>query len=188
MRLYKNVDIADLKSIFSKGILPISKLGYTNWQDNKRANNAEDKVYLFSPLSERNSFIQYGIALLEIEIDGAVKSEVQKNDGNKGLYEEYIVDDVKPSQIKKVYIPEFLKSRIDIDFVKDIDISYCGFVADVNYAEKSSHLWYEGKTNDDILSRFAKTASVLSATSFNFFRGVTEWHTMIDLYNISYLL
>ena len=35
--------------------------------------------------------------------------------------------------------------------------------------------------------QFAKTAPLIDSTEFNFFRGVTEKRTMIDLYNIEYI-
>ena len=68
MMLYKNVDIKDLESILQKGILSLNKSGNNNWNEDKRANNSCDVVYLFKPLTEENSFCQYGAALLEIDI------------------------------------------------------------------------------------------------------------------------
>ena len=68
MVLYKNVDVIDLESILSKGILSLNKSGNNNWGDHKRANNSCDVVYLFKPLTDKNSFCNYGTALLEINI------------------------------------------------------------------------------------------------------------------------
>ena len=40
---------------------------------------------------------------------------------------------------------------------------------------------------DDILEQFAKTAEIMDASEFNFFRGITDRRTMIDLYDIQYV-
>ena len=40
---------------------------------------------------------------------------------------------------------------------------------------------------DDILEQFAKTAEIMDASEFNFFRGITEKREMIDLYDIQYV-
>ena len=39
----------------------------------------------------------------------------------------------------------------------------------------------------DVLEQFAKTAEIIDASSFNFFRGMTEKRTIIDLYDIQYV-
>lgn len=44
---YKNVDIRDLQSILSKGILSFDASGNDNWESGKRVSNATDVVYLF---------------------------------------------------------------------------------------------------------------------------------------------
>lgn len=112
MKLFKNVDVRDLKSILDKGILPIKELGHSNWVDGKRANNSEEAVYLFNPLSEVNSFVAYGLILLEVDVDNAKGAEIADNDHHRGMYEEYVVDKVLPKQIKSIYAPEVLKNRI----------------------------------------------------------------------------
>ena len=45
MILYKNVDIKDLESILTKGILSLNVSGNNNWDDGKRADNSCDVVY-----------------------------------------------------------------------------------------------------------------------------------------------
>lgn len=42
MILYKNVDICDLKSIITKGILSMNECQNNNWDENKRATNDTD--------------------------------------------------------------------------------------------------------------------------------------------------
>ena len=116
MILYKNVDIKDLESILSKGILSLNKSGNNNWDENKRANNSCDVVYLFKPLTDENSFCNYGTALLEINIpDNDVKeNQLLNNDRYNGKYIEYIADEVPAQCIKAIYIPKIFKGRIDL--------------------------------------------------------------------------
>lgn len=49
---YKNVDIYDLPSILENGLLSMDESGNNNWQDNNRADNRTDVVYLFRPVNE----------------------------------------------------------------------------------------------------------------------------------------
>lgn len=98
MKLYKNVSSEDLEKILKEGILPISKTGNDNWEGNRRANNSTEVVYLFNPTSEVKSFTQYGDVVLEVEVE-AYRNEIAPNDSNRGMYEEYIVAEVKPEQI-----------------------------------------------------------------------------------------
>ena len=86
---FKNVDICDLPSILKKGILSMNASKNYNWSSGKRANNSKDVVYLFRPTGFENSFVRYGIALLEVEVDG-VENELLDGDINKGKYIEYI--------------------------------------------------------------------------------------------------
>jgi hypothetical protein len=98
MKLYKNVSSEDLEKILKEGILPISKTGNDNWEGNRRANNSTEVVYLFNPTSEVKSFTQYGDVVLEVEVE-AYRNEIAPNDSNRGMYEEYIVAEVKPEEI-----------------------------------------------------------------------------------------
>jgi len=98
MKLYKNVSSEDLEKILKEGILPISKTGNDNWEGNRRANNSTEVVYLFNPTSDVTSFTQYGDVVLEVEVE-AYRNEIAPNDSNRGMYEEYIVAEVKPEQI-----------------------------------------------------------------------------------------
>lgn len=113
MKLFKNVPLEDLESILELGILPISETGNNNWEDGKRVDNSTEVVYLFSPVNELNSFIQYGSVLLEVEIKAATKNKIEENDVNRGKYNEYVVSEVKTNEIKNVYIPVFLKKFVD---------------------------------------------------------------------------
>ena len=183
MILYKNVDIKDLESILSKGILSLNVSGNNNWDDGKRADNSCDVVYLFRPLTEENSFCNYGVALLEIDIpDNEVKeNQLLENDRYNGKYIEYITDEVSVQYIKTIYIPKIFKERIDLPENILSKITWCGM--------KANYYGDENKENcpDEVLKQFAKTAEIMDASEFNFFRGVTEKRTMIDLYDIQYV-
>jgi len=101
LKLYKIVDREDLDKILKEGILPISKTGNNNWENNRRADNSTEVVYLFKPLTEQLNFSQYGDVLLEVETT-AYKNEILPNDRNRGKYEEFITYEVKPEEIKGV--------------------------------------------------------------------------------------
>ena len=76
MLLYKNVDMCDIESIISKGILSMDECGNDNWSDGKRANNDTSVVYLFKPLGDVNSFPNYSVALLEVDCDANKKNQM----------------------------------------------------------------------------------------------------------------
>ena len=183
MILYKNVDIKDLESILTKGILSLNVSGNNNWDDGKRADNSCDVVYLFRPLTEENSFCNYGIVLLEIDIpdDEIKENQLLKNDRYNGKYVEYIADKVEVDCIKSIYIPKLFKNRIDLPIEIMSRITWCGI--------KANHYGDDGKENCpvEVLEQFAETAEIMDASSFNFFRGVSEKREIIDLYDIQYI-
>ena len=181
MILYKNVDIKDLESILTKGILSLNASGNNNWDYGKRADNSCDVVYLFKPLTEENSFCNYGAALLEVEVDDVIENKLSEKDVHNGKYVEYITNEVKPEEIKAIYIPELFKERIDLPQKVMNKITWCGI--------KANYYGEDGKENcpDGVLERFAKTAEIMSANTFNFFRGENEDRTMIDLYDVEYV-
>ena len=183
MILYKNVDIKDLESILSKGILSLNVSGNNNWDDGKRADNSCDVVYLFRPLTEENSFCNYGVALLEIDIsdDEIKENQLLENDGYNGKYVEYIADKVVADCIKSIYIPKLFKNRVALPIEIMSRITWCGI--------KANHYGDDGKENCpvEVFEQFAKTAEIMDTSSFNFFRGVSEKREMIDLYDIQYI-
>lgn len=103
MKFYKVVSSEDLEKILKEGILPISKTGNDNWENDGRADNSTEVVYLFNPLTEKKDFKQYGDVLLTVETT-AYKNEIEPNDANKGKYEEYITFEVKPDEIINVEV------------------------------------------------------------------------------------
>lgn len=182
MKLFKNVDIKDLKSIVANGILPISATGNNNWKDGNRANNSTEVVYLFDTTSVSNSFVKYGAALIEVEVEDAIISEIENNDVNKELYNEYTVKKVEVANIKKIYIPSIFKDYIDNALIGGIEISWCGISAkmyddDYNCVDAYSI----------VLAQFAKTAPIGDANDYNYFRGVNTNRHMIDLYDVRYI-
>ena len=180
MKLYKNVDIKDLKNILSEGILPISKTNNNNWDSGKRADNSSDVVYLFSSVSSQNSFPRYGVALVEVSVE-ATENIIANNDANSGEYIEYIAEEVAPANILKVYIPEIFKSYINAELLEAVKVTWVELTAEV-YGENVLE-----NADQELLRQFAKTAP-LSTSEFNFFRGVKENKEMFNLYNINYAL
>lgn len=183
MVLYKNVDIKDLEPILKNGILSLNESGNDNWNDGKRADNSCNVVYLFKSLMEENSFCNYGAALLEIDIvdDKVKENQLLENDVNFGKYIEYVVDKVDDDCIKAIYVPKLFKDRIDLPEEILSKITWCKL--------KANHYGKNGKENcpDDALEQFAKTAEIMDASEFNFFRGKNEDRTMIDLYDVRYI-
>ena len=108
MKLFKNVGLQELKDILKNGILPISVTGNDNWEENNRSNNSKDVVYLFSPKTELNTFMQYGLVLLEVETENAIKNEFMKNDVNKDCYDEFIKDKIEPNDVNKDCYDEYI--------------------------------------------------------------------------------
>lgn len=157
-----------------------------NGNDGKRADNFCDVVYLFSPLSEINSFCQYGVVLLEVDVpDDMVKeNELDVRDVNHGKYVEYIIDRVQSDYIKKIYIPQLFKERVD----------YCGEISldtlsKVYWCDFSAKIYgKDGKIvcPDYMLQHFSRTAEIMNSNSFNFFRGKRN-NKVIDLYDVKYV-
>lgn len=177
MKLYKNVDILDLNNILKDGILPISKTGNDNWGENKRSNNSKDVVYLFEALNQGDSFMHYGLVLIEIDINDAVLNEIDDFDINKGEYIEYIASEVPVNNIKGIYIPKIfeepLRAKYEVDF-SEIDVKF----VDVEFLVYSPELGEYILANDEDKSIFVDTAN-LSTSDFNYLRGIKN-NRMLD--------
>lgn len=177
MKLFKNVDILDLNSILKDGILPISKTGNDNWSDGNRSNNSKDMVYLFEALNKGDSFMHYGIVLIEVDIDDAILNEIDDFDANKGQYVEYIASEVPINNIEGIYIPKIfeepLRAKYEVDF-SEIDVKF----VDVEFLVYSSELGEYILANEDDKSIFVNTAN-LSTSDFNYLRG-TKNNKMLD--------
>lgn len=201
---YKNVDICDLPSILSKGILSMNASGNNNWDSGHRVNNSRDVVYLFRPTGYENSFVQYGVALLEVEVDG-VENEMVETDVNRGKYIEYICDCVPPENIRAVYIPKLFKNRISFRHSKirwvrmeakifsselwESNMNKYGEMCSLGYKKLPDDfdgiLNYEN-CSEELLRFFADTAPIEDSSEYNYFRGITPDSEMIDLEDIHY--
>lgn len=188
MILYKNVDIIDLDSIIKNGILSLNESKNNNWDEGKRANNSCDVVYLFNPITDENSFCNYGVALIEVDIPEELvrENKLSECDVNKGKYVEYIADRVDAKYITHIYVPQIFRSRIEhCDGISDNTLSQ------ITWCELTAYYYGDSekeKCPDEILSQFAKTANIIDTTAFNFFRGKMENREIIDLYDIKYIL
>lgn len=200
---YKNVDICDLPSILSKGILSLNQSNNDNWNNGKRVDNSRDVVYLFRPTGYENSFVQYGVALLEVEVNGK-ENEMVDNDVNKGKYIEYVCDCVPPENIKAVYIPKIFKDKISYhnSKIKWVDMEakiYSSelYNANVNKYGKKDSFGFVNFPNDfdeinnytdasDVLNLFAQTAEIEDSSAYNYFRGTLPNGEVIDLKYIHY--
>lgn len=201
---YKNVDICDLNSILSKGILSLNASGNDNWQSGRRSNNSNDVVYLFIPTGYENSFVQYGAALLEVEVDG-YENEILDGDINKGKYIEYVCDCVPKDNIRSVYIPKIFRNHIHINNskIKFVDIEAKIFSSDL-YDKNLDTYGVSGflgckelpKGFDDsnnyidcdsrLLKIFSETANVTDSSMYNYFVGQMPDRTAIRLKYIHY--
>lgn len=192
MTLYHNCDYRDLLSILKDGILPVNKTGNNRWDDGKRVNNSEDVVYLFKPVGKQNSFTQYGICLIEVDVD-ATENILDETDYNHGKYDEYVAESVPANWIKAVYIPEVFKNRISSELDKDTlaKITWCDFYAEeidgyVSTGFCDGYSTYK-RVSEERLSEFTRTAE-LKVDGFNYFRGIDSTRHMIELCNIVYKL
>ena len=174
MTLFKNVSIFDLESILKQGILPISRTG-NDWENNNRADNSKEVVYLFNPLTERNTFLQYGSVLLEVDVETAVLNEMLPTDVNIGLYDEYIIPEVKPEEITKVYFPRIYSKRIEYmvekqTFKKITFVEISGEWIQSNPAE-SRFATIKGKI-DNCLKKRIENANEIIIDNLNFFETI----------------
>ncbi len=186
MKLFKNVGVEDLKAILTEGILPISKTGNDNWEEGNRGNNSTEVVYLHRPTGKQNTFTQYGIALVEVEIDDAKENKLSDIDANIGKYTEFIADEVKPENITAVYIPEILKDRVQDD-IKDVAdrITWVKMTADVDEDPASYENFNIIAADDETLDLFAKTTSV-HTDAMSYFTGTREDRVVFHLYDVRY--
>lgn len=189
MKLFKNVDVCDLASIFEKGILSLDASGNDNWINGRRAENATNMVYLFKPIEGKaNAFPGYGCALLEVNADYAIETVFEVSDVHKNDYTEYMIDYIAPEQILKCYVPEIFKERLlnDADIpdtvkerIKFVEIS--GLYLDRN------DLTYK-QLDENILATIGATANFTDSKEEQFMRGIAADGSVIDMDNITYMI
>ena len=198
MVLFHNANLTDINAICEQGLLPASVSRNYNWESNKRADNSEDVVYLFSPKSKKNTFTEYGICLIEVDIDDANENELACNDKHSNDYTEYVTQSVSPEQIKAIYIPEIFKSRIkeytELSEEALNKIVWCDMEAEIydkyipnpdnEYGFGGTHVYK--RADKKVLDKFVETAP-LDVTYFNYFRGLYDNREMIELYNVIYI-
>ena len=77
------------------------------------AANDTSVVYLFDPIGQRNSFINYS----------AKENTMRNNDAHKNDYKEYIISNVLPTQIERIIIPKIFRNHIEIP--EGLNITWC---------------------------------------------------------------
>lgn len=190
MKLFHNADINDLNSIVKEGLLPMNITHNNNWSSCKRSDNSRDVVYLFNPIGKQNSFIQYGAALIEVDVDSASKSEMLERDVNRGKYEEYTVDRVPADKIGKIYIPRIFKDKVmnpgPIFNTPSANVLskvvWCDISGDYLGADVDDFT----PMNDDVKSILQDTAGAFVISDL-YFRGCDpRTRSVIDIYDIVY--
>lgn len=201
---YKNVDICDLNSILRLGILSSNASGNDNWVSGKRTCNSKDVVYLFIPTGYENSFVQYGAALIEVEVDG-YENELLDGDINRGKYIEYVCDCVPKENIRAVYIPKIFRDQVHISNskIKFVDMEAKIFSSELydrnldcygvrgflgcrelpkDFDDSSNYI----ECNSQLLKIFSETANVTDSSMSNYFVGKMPDRTAIHLKYIHY--
>lgn len=180
MKLFKNVDINDIKRILNEGIISIDDGASNSWDDNMRAANRTDVVYLFDPIEKGDVFPQYGIVLLEVEVDDVSKSEISSNDYNFGKYNEYIIGKVEPEQIKHIYFPRCWKDFFETYMAEN------GIKANVDYCNVDFEFWDD---KENVEQDFIDNMSAFSVLDFNYFRAERPiTRHIIDVKKVKYLI
>ena len=179
MKLYHNCDVADLEKILKDGLQPLSVTKNDRWENNRRGNNSKDVVYLFNPISELNSFTSYGVVLLEVEVE-ATRNEMASNDKYYGIYEEFVVPEVRSENIKRIIIPaifaEKTKKYLSPETLKKVE-----------FVKMTANILGETKieATEELLERFAKTCGI-SLEEERYFTGVKKNRQIISLCDVVY--
>ncbi len=197
MIFYHNADISDLESICKNGLVSLDVSETTKWDDERRASNRTDVVYLFQPVASQNSFVNFGAALVVVDIENAEKSELAENDRGNGIYDEYTVDAVPAEHIVKILIPKIFKelvsSRMTFSDAVAEKIEWCEMSAEIlrevipNPTDclRAGTCVYSAATAEE-LDSLVRAGKIFTATSFNFFRGISESGEIVDFYNVKY--
>ena len=182
MKLFKNVDVKDLESIMTRGLLSANAANNHNWDGSNRADNSLDLVYLFSPKTSANSMTHYGTALVEVET-AAEPHKIREMDVNRGLYDEFTAPTVKPDEIKAVYLPEILRTLCEAELTPEI-------IDRVTWVEISAQDWrdedldYRDMTTES-LREWAASVQYID-TGYFYLRGLHADKSVWDVKNVTY--
>lgn len=184
MKLYKNVDIKDIESICKNGILPASVCKNYNWENDNRGAGSLDVVYLAKYIGDLNTAVQYGLALVEVEIeeDKVKENALTPYDVNADLYEEYICDEVPANKITAIYVPEVVKEFIEIPKSVEEKITWCKMTA-VCYDENDKL----AEMTEQKLRKFMSEVQEFTSSGFNYLRAYTPENTVDDIYKVRYI-
>lgn len=84
---------------------------------------------------KNNSMVNYGIVILGclLKRDEVEKKQMEDNDANKGIYEEYVIKQVSQSFIIRILIPKIFKEKIERNypFIKKLDVEWCNLTGKV---------------------------------------------------------
>ena len=197
MILYHNADINDLEAICKDGLVSLDVSKNDKWEDGHRADNRTDVVYLFCPTASQNSFVNFGAALIVVDVDDAEKSELAENDRGCGKYDEYTVKSVSADNIVKILIPKIFKDLIFSrkTFSDNVleKIEWCDMSAEIlrdvipNRTDRFGigTSVYSAATAEELAS-LVKMGKIFLASSYCYFRGLSESGEIIDFYNIKY--
>ena len=197
MILYHNADINDLEAICRDGLVSLDVSKNDKWEEGHRAANRTDVVYLFNPTTSQNSFVNFGAALIVVDVDDAEKSELAENDRGRGKYYEYTVKSVSVDNIVKILIPKIFKDLIfsHTTFSDNVleKIEWCGMSAEIlrdvipNRTDRFGigTSVYSAATAEELAS-LVKMGKIFLASSYCYFRGLSESGEIIDFYNVKY--
>lgn len=197
MTLYHNADIVDLESICRDGLVSLDISKNDKWEEGHRADNRTDVVYLFNPIASQNSFVNFGAALIVVDVDDVEKFDLAENDRGRGKYDEYTVKSVPTNNIVKIMIPKIFKSLIisRTNFSDEVleKIEWCEMSAEVlrdvipNPTERFGigTSVYSAATAEE-LDSLVKMGKIFSSNSYCYFRGLSESGEIVDFYNIKY--
>jgi hypothetical protein len=197
MILYHNADINDLEAICRDGLVSLDVSKNDKWEEGHRAANRTDVVYLFNPTTSQNSFVNFGAALIEVDVDDAEKSELDENNRGRGKYYEYTVKSVSVDNIVKILITKIFKEIIlsQTTFSDNVleKIEWCGMSAEIlrdvipNRTDRFGigTSVYSAATAEELAS-LVKMGKIFLASSYCYFRGLSESGEIIDFYNVKY--
>lgn len=132
-----------------------------------------------------------------VDVDDAEKSELAENDRGRGKYDEYTVKSVSVDNIVKILIPKIFKDLIFscTTFSDNVleKIEWCDMSAEIlrdvipNRTDRFGigTSVYSAATAEELAS-LVEMGKIFLASSYCYFRGLSESGEIIDFYNIKY--